>query len=170
MPVFSQSENNEADTESADLEAFDENFDSMFDEASDTEAVIVVDPKASVKNDDGTYPLRFSGHLDSEFGLGWQYFDEYIDGKESVQITNANGKKENVIQDKIVEGKNDPNGYFTFTNYLYLNSHPTPDTMVKGTFAMGFPGYEFAISECYFDYIVNEEMDTSTDPAARVKA
>ena len=150
MPVFSQSENNEADAESVDLEDFDENFDSMFDEASDTEAVIVVDQKAPATNDDGTYPLRFSGHLDSEFGLGWQYFDEYIDGKKQVS--------RNTIVDNLIEGKNDPNGYFTFTNYLYLNSHPTQDTMVKGTFAMGFPGYDFAISECYFDYIVKNKL------------
>ncbi|MCR5253877.1 MAG: hypothetical protein K6C98_09215 [Treponema sp.] len=153
MPVFSQSNESEFVAEGEALEAFDEDFDAMFDQASDTEAVIVVDPKASAKNDDGTYPLRFSGRLDSEFGLGWQYYDEYVDGKEYVKINNKP-----VIQDKIVEGKNDPNGYFTFTNYLYLNSHPTPDTMVKGTFAMGFPGYEFAISECYFDYIVKNKL------------
>lgn len=153
LPVFSQSQNNDAESESEELEAFDEDFDAMFDEASDTEAVIVVDTKAPAKNDDGTYPLRFSGHLESEFGAGWQYYDEYIDGKESVKVNNKP-----VIQDKIVEGKNDPNGYFTFTNYLYLNAHPTPETMVKGTFAMGFPGYSWGISECYFDYIIKNKV------------
>ena len=51
LPVFSQSQNNETESESEELEAFDEDFDAMFDEASDTEAVIVVDTKAPAQGD-----------------------------------------------------------------------------------------------------------------------
>ena len=156
MPVFSQSNESEFFTEDEAVEAFDEDFDAMFDNASDTEAVIVVDQKAPATNDDGTYPLRFSGRLDSEFGVGWQYYEDY--DKNVLKSSKVN----NIIfyneAKQPQEGKNDPNGYFTFTNYLYLNSHPTPDTMVKGTFAMGFPGYSFGISECYFDYIVKNKV------------
>ena len=157
LPVFSQSQNNEAESESEELEAFDEDFDAMFDEASDTEAVIVVDTKAPAKNDDGTYPLRFSGRLESEFGAGWQYYDEY---NKEVYNSVKNTKDPVFYQTdlKPQPGKNDPNGYFTFTNYLYLNAHPTPETMVKGTFAIGFPGYSWGVSECYFDYIIKNKV------------
>lgn len=119
------------ETEEA-LEVFDEDFDSMFDDAQDTTAVVVEEPEKPVKKSDGTFPLKFSGHLDSEFGVGYIYHQGY-------------GSTEAV---------NKPNGYFTFTNYLYMSARPNTWSTIHGTFAMGFPSYTYGVKECYFDYIV----------------
>ena len=113
------------------LESFDEDFDAMFEDAQDTEAVKTEEPQGPAKTNDGTYPLKLSGHLDSDFGLG------YIYQKEET---------------------NKPNGYFTFNNYIYMNARPTPDTTVKGTLGITFPGYALGLNECYFDYIIKNKI------------
>ncbi|EID83951.1 hypothetical protein MSI_26450 [Treponema sp. JC4] len=115
------------------LESFDEDFDAMFEDAQDTTAVVVQEPEKPVKKSDGTFPLKFSGHLDSEFGVGYIYHEGY----------------------GTTEAVNKPNGYFTFTNYLYLSARPNPWSTIHGTFAIGFPSYTYGINECYFDYIIN---------------
>ena len=110
------------------FEEFDADFDEMFETAEDTSvAVVIEEPQTQKKKDDNTFPLRFSGHLDSEFGLGYTYQKDET---------------------------NKPNGYFTFNNYLYMNARPTTETMVKGTFGISFPGYSLGVKEFYFDYII----------------
>ncbi|MBQ7752467.1 MAG: hypothetical protein IJR80_02280, partial [Treponema sp.] len=75
------------------LESFDEDFDAMFEDAQDTEAVKTEEPQGPAKTNDGTYPLKLSGHLDSDFGLGY-------------------------IFQKNAEKSNQMTGYFNFNNYI----------------------------------------------------
>ena len=126
---FSQTSDEDEDIES--FEAFDDAFDSMFEDAEDTEAVVIEEPKAPSKTQNGTFPLRLSGHLDSDFGIGYIY-----------------------QQDET----NKPNGYFTFNNYIYMNARPTPATTFKGTLGISFPGYGLGLNECYFDYIIKNKI------------
>lgn len=115
------------------LESFDQDFDAMFEDAQDTEAVKTEEPQGPAKTNDGTYPLKLSGHLDSEFGLGY--------------IFQQNAEKSNQMT-----------GYFTFNNYIYMDARPSPESTIHGTLGISFPGYNLGLNECYFDYIIKNKI------------
>ena len=133
FPVFSETEEDLIleSPEADDFSLFDEDFDSLFEEASDTEAVTSTAENAPSVTQNLTFPLRFSGHLDSDFGGGYVYQKNSDD---------------------------DFTGYFTFNSYLYMNARPTPDTAVKGTIGISFPNYDLGLSEFYFDYIIKSKV------------
>lgn len=115
--------------EEINLEEFDTDFDAMFEDAEDTEAVKTEEPQGPSKVSDGTFPLTLSGHLDSDFGLGYIYQQD-------------------------VDDTNKMSGYFTFNNYIYMNARPSPLSTIHGTLGISFPGYTLGLNECYFDYII----------------
>ena len=115
------------------LEAFDDDFDTMFEEAEDTEAVVTEEPQGPSKASDGTFPLRLSGHLDSNFGLGYIFQQDADDS-------------------------NKLSGYFTFNNYIYMDARPSPESVIHGTLGISFPGYALGLNECYFDYIIKNKI------------
>ena len=115
------------------LEAFDDDFDAMFEEAEDTEAVKTEEVQGPSKASDGTFPLKLSGHLDSNFGLGY-IFQQDADDTNKVS------------------------GYFTFNNYIYMDARPSPESVIHGTLGISFPGYALGLNECYFDYIIKNKI------------
>lgn len=115
------------------LESFDEDFDTMFEDAQDTEAVKTEEPQGPAKVSDGTFPLKLSGHLDSDFGLGYIFQQD-------------------------AEDSNKMSGYFTFNNYIYMDARPSPESTIHGTLGISFPGYALGLNECYFDYIIKNRI------------
>ncbi|WP_027727498.1 hypothetical protein [Treponema sp. C6A8] len=109
----------------------EDDIDSMFDDAQDVEAVQTEAEKPSEKVNDGTFPLKLSGHLDSEIGAAYIYCHD---------------------------DTNKPSGYFSFNNYLYLDARPTKESLIHGVVGIAFPGYDFGINECYFDYIIKNRL------------
>ena len=115
------------------LEAFDDDFDAMFEEAEDTEAVKTEVVQGPSQASDGTFPLRLSGHLDSNFGIGYLYQQD-------------------------AEDTNKVSGYFTFNNYIYMDARPSRESVIHGTLGISFPGYALGLNECYFDYIIKNKI------------
>lgn len=108
-----------------------EDLDSLFEDAQDVEAVKTESEKPAEKGSNGTFPLKFSGHLDSEVGFICLYCQD---------------------------DTNKPSGYFSFNNYIYLDAHPTKESLIHGVVGIAFPGYTWGINECYFDYIIKNRL------------
>lgn len=128
---YSEASESSEEGQTEELDMFDEDFDSMFEEASDTQAVINTTKETASATQASTFPLTLSGHLDTEFGAGYVY---------------------------AYEQENKPNGYFTFNNYIYMNARPTRESTIHGTLGISFPGYTLGLNECYFDYIIKNKI------------
>lgn len=181
---------------SEELESFDEDFDSLFDEAEDSEVIVKdVKKKESIFSDFKPLPITFTGNLTSDAGFAYNYestaiIDEYIrryeqynyykgcydSGKISYDdfvyllkyhnITNNpdqlfSAEEQYDLFHRIEASSNISNGlsgYFTFTNKLYMNARPSNDFSIRGVMNISFPGYDWGLSEFYFDFIIRNSI------------
>ncbi|MGN0730021.1 hypothetical protein [Treponema sp.] len=128
-PVFAQ----ETDSDFFDDDAIFFDAEDIAVEQSDASDYVASKQSIKVGNSEYFIPLKFTGHLDSNFGFY---------GTRNKQGTEDDGFKESV--------------YFDFANYIYFMARLDKTLAVHGTTSVKFPPKKDSINldELYFDYLI----------------
>lgn len=122
-------------------------FDYMFDNASDvTVEEQNIASKSNVPSNNGldaviakvtnndTFPIRFSGKLESEAGLGISFLDPDYDRKPNF------------------------GGYFNFKNYLHISARPHKSISIRGSIRTLFPSFRLDLYQLYVDALLFDKV------------
>ena len=120
-----------AQLSSEDEISLDDEFDSLFEDSVDVEEPVQSEEKKekhtiTIGTDNFKIPLRFSGHLEAECGLG--YVNE--------------------------DGSSSATGGLKFKNDLNFNTRIDKTLAIKATMRTESGSWQFSVYEMYFDYVL----------------
>ncbi len=129
------------------LDVFDNSEDSKVEES---QPAFDTKPTASITVEDTVFSIKFSDHLDTEIGGGYQWKQLTWNSRTG---TYADGSGATYTEYYIAGTTKGFFGYLDFTNKLYMTARSGDDVSVRITLTTEFPTWTVGLSEIYMDYV-----------------